>query len=242
VPRFPFVESTVTTTDIVLRLAAAMAAGALIGFDRSTRGRIAGLRTTILICVAAAGAMIEANLILSVTGKDESSFARMDTLRFPLGILSGIGFIGAGAILKRGDLVMGVTTAATLWIVTVIGLILGAGYFLLGSAVVAITFVVLALVVKLEPLMRRQHQAELTIVVREDGPTPAHLRSTITDAGYKVTSLALVQSDTRHIRCRLTWSSREGADDVPPVVDRLQKQKGVLGIEWQPIDAGQHVD
>lgn len=225
----------------MLRLAAAVAAGAIIGFDRGTRGRIAGLRTTILICVAAAGAMIEANLILSVVGKHDSSFSVMDTLRFPLGVLSGIGFIGAGAILKRDDMVIGVTTAATLWMVTIIGLILGAGYFLLGGATVAITFIVLALLVKLEPLMHRQHHAELTVELREDGPTVAQLRATIVEAGYKVTSLAFTRSDKLRVRCRLTWSSRDMANDVPPVVNRLQQQ-GVLRIDWQPIDAGQHAD
>ena len=236
------VDSTVSAADILLRLAAAVAAGAIIGFDRGTRGRIAGLRTMILVCVAAAGAMIEANLLLSVTGRSESAFSVMDTLRFPLGVLSGIGFIGAGAILKRGDMVMGVTTAATLWMVTVIGLILGAGYFLLGGATVAITFVVLALVVKLEPLMHRQHQAELTIEVRDEGPTTERLRSIVTVAGYRVTTLALTESDKRRVRCRLTWRSRQTPNDVPPVVVQLRQEQGVLSIDWQPIDAGQHSD
>jgi putative Mg2+ transporter-C (MgtC) family protein len=98
---------TVTTQDVVLRLLAAALAGALVGLDRGTRGRTAGLRTTILVCLAAAGAMIEANLMLGVDGKTSSSFTMMDALRFPLGILTGIGFIGAGAILRRGGVVRG---------------------------------------------------------------------------------------------------------------------------------------
>ncbi|MBS0219967.1 MAG: MgtC/SapB family protein [Proteobacteria bacterium] len=235
-------ESTVTTTDILLRLAAAVVAGAIIGFDRGTRGRIAGLRTMILVCVAAAGAMIEANLILSVTGRNGSSFSMMDTLRFPLGILSGIGFIGAGAILKRGDLVMGVTTAATLWIVTVIGLIFGAGYFLLGGATVVITFVVLALVVKLEPLMERQHHAELTVEVGEEGLATDRLCSIVSEAGYTVTTLALTRADKRRVHCRLTWRSRRAPNDVPAVIDQLQRQPGVSSIDWRPVEAGQHAD
>ena len=104
---------TVTGIDIALRLLAALMAGGLIGFDRSTRGRIAGLRTTMLMCLAATGAMIEANLMLELTGRTAQCFAMVDILRFPLGILSGIGFIGAGAIVRRGNLVTGVTTAAT---------------------------------------------------------------------------------------------------------------------------------
>jgi len=92
---------TVTGTGVALRLLAALVAGGLIGFDRPTRGRIAGLRTTMLMCLAAIGAMIEANLMLEVTGRTTQSFTMMDALRFPLGILSGIGFIGAGHIVGR---------------------------------------------------------------------------------------------------------------------------------------------
>lgn len=235
-------DPTVSTADILLRLTTAVAAGAIIGFDRGTRGRTAGVRTMILVCIAAAGAMIEANLLLSVTGKTTESFSQMDTLRLPLGVLSGIGFIGAGAILKRGDLVTGVTTAATIWVTTVIGLIFGAGYYLLGGAVTGITFVVLALIVKLESLMDRQHQAHLTVDVREDGPTTDRLRTIISDTGYKVTALAITEAENRRIRCRLTWHSREMASDVPPLVGRLRREQGVLSLDWQPIDAGEHAD
>lgn len=62
-----------------------------------------------------------------MSGKTPESFAVMDLMRLPLGILTGVGFIGGGTILKKGDLVTGVTTAATLWLVTVIGLCLGGG-------------------------------------------------------------------------------------------------------------------
>ena len=99
--------------------------------------------------------MIEANLLLDVTGKTSASFSVMDTLRFPLGILSGIGFIGAGAIVRRGRLVTGVTTAATLWLVTVIGLIVGGGYIELGLLLTAIPLVVLFVLKRVGPGLRR---------------------------------------------------------------------------------------
>jgi len=66
-----------------------------------------------LVGLAASVAMIQANLLLPVAGKTSASFGVMDLMRLPLGILTGVGFIGAGAILKRGDLVTGMTTAAT---------------------------------------------------------------------------------------------------------------------------------
>lgn len=92
-----------------------LVAGGLIGLDRERGGHAAGFRTTILVALAACLAMIQANLLLSIYGKTPGSFTQMDVLRFPLGVLTGVGFIGGGAILKRGDILTGVTTAATLW-------------------------------------------------------------------------------------------------------------------------------
>src|SRR6266403_152886 len=113
---------TVGWRDIAARLFFTVLAGALIGWNRGEHGHPAGLRTTMLVCLAASVAMIETNLLLGTRGKPQDSFAVFDPMRLPLGILSGMGFIGAGAILRRGNVVQGVTTAATLWFVTVIGL------------------------------------------------------------------------------------------------------------------------
>lgn len=122
-------------TDIAVRLGLTMLAAAIIGINRGERGRAAGFRTTILVGLAASAAMIQTNVLLPMTGKTPESFAVMDLMRLPLGILTGVGFIGGGTILKKGDLVTGVTTAATLWLVTVIGLCLGGGQLLLGTTV-----------------------------------------------------------------------------------------------------------
>jgi putative Mg2+ transporter-C (MgtC) family protein len=129
--------------EICVRLVLTMMAGAIIGFNRGARGHAAGFRTTILVGLAASVAMILTNILLPVTGKTPESFAVMDPMRLPLGILTGVGFIGGGAIFKKGDLVTGVTTAATLWVVTVIGLCLGAGQLALGVAATALTVVTL---------------------------------------------------------------------------------------------------
>ena len=124
--------------DIAVRLALTIIAGTLVGIDRSERGQAAGLRTTILVCLAAAVAMIQMNLLLPLGGRTSDSFASLDLMRLPLGILTGVGFIGGGAILRRGNMIQGVTTAATLWIVTVIGLCLGGGQLALGMTTLAI--------------------------------------------------------------------------------------------------------
>jgi putative Mg2+ transporter-C (MgtC) family protein len=230
--------ASVTVGDIALRLLAALAAGGLIGLDRSTRGRVAGLRTTILMCLAAAGAMIEANLLLGVMGKSPESFATMDVLRFPLGILSGIGFIGAGAIARRGNLVTGVTTAATLWLVTVVGLILGAGYIGFGATLTAIAFLVLSILKRMEPALRREHRGRLAMRLDGTGPSNRELRDRIRAAGYTISSFAITYDGPRRIECHLEWYSRQAQDQTPELVEQISNLQGVLAVEWTPINAG----
>ena len=129
---------TVGWGEILLRLALAAIVGLILGFNRTERGHPAGLRTMLLVSVAAAMAMIEANLLLGTTQGSWNELFRLDVMRLPLGILSGIGFIGAGTILRRGDFVRGLTTAATIWFVTVIGICFGGGQFGLGLAGAAV--------------------------------------------------------------------------------------------------------
>jgi putative Mg2+ transporter-C (MgtC) family protein len=234
------VPVTVTTQDIVIRLLAAALAGALIGLDRGTRGRTAGLRTTILVCLAAAGAMIEANLMLAVDGKTSSSFTMMDALRFPLGILTGIGFIGAGAILRRGDAVRGVTTAATMWLVTVIGLVIGGGYFTLGAALVVLAIFVLSVLIYLERALPRDRVALLTVETEKETVVDDELRQSILNAGYRITLFSLDVHEVRQLRWMLKWRSSEGPEDTPPLVRELQRWSGVTAVAWIPQDPDEH--
>src|ERR1700742_4048384 len=146
-------------SDIAIRLTLTMLAGAVIGFNRGARGHAAGFRTTILVGLAASVAMIQANILLPLSGKTPESFAVMDLMRLPLGILTGVGFIGGGTILKRGDLVTGGTTAATLWVMTVIGLCLGGGQLALGIVTTALTVITLWILKWVDQTMPREHRA-----------------------------------------------------------------------------------
>jgi len=130
-------------TTIALRLALTLLAGAALGLERSRSGHAAGLRTTLLVTLAASVSMIQMNLLIPTNGKPPDSYAVMDLMRLPLGILTGVGFIGAGAIVRKDELVLGLTTAATLWFATVVGLCLAGGQISLGLAADGIGFVVL---------------------------------------------------------------------------------------------------
>src|SRR5271155_5792969 len=162
---------TLTWHEIALRLALSVVAGGLIGLDRGEHGRPAGLRTTLLVCLAAAVAMIQANLLLNTTGKAGDSFVTLDLMRLPLGILTGMGFIGGGAILRRGNLVTGVTTAATLWLATALGLCFGGGQHGLGLATLGLGIATLWGLKWLELRIKQERRGILTLVIGEGGPT-----------------------------------------------------------------------
>lgn len=118
--------------------------------------------TTILVGLAASIAVIQANIVLPLGGKTPESFSVMDPMRLPLGILTGVGFIGGGTIVKKGDLVTGVTTAATLWLMTVIGLCLG-GQLILGMIATALAVLTLWVLKWIEILILRQHRARIVL-------------------------------------------------------------------------------
>jgi putative Mg2+ transporter-C (MgtC) family protein len=146
-------------SDLAVRLLCAALAGFLIGFERGEHGRPAGLRTTMLVSLAACVSMMQANLLLGVAGKAPDSFVVLDLMRLPLGILSGMGFIGAGAIVRRDNLVLGITTAATLWFVTVLGLCFGGGQIVLGLAGMALAVAVTAGLRNFEASIKQERRA-----------------------------------------------------------------------------------
>ena len=111
-----------TFLSMVLRFLTATLAGAVIGYSRGKAQHAAGLRTHILVCIGAAGAMIVGEYLVSVKGFDT------DAARIPAQVISGIGFLGAGSIIGRSH-VTGLTTAAGLWASACMGLAAGAGYF-----------------------------------------------------------------------------------------------------------------
>ncbi|MGI4856582.1 MAG: MgtC/SapB family protein [Janthinobacterium lividum] len=154
---------TLTWHDVVVRLFCAIVTGTLIGLDRGEAGKVAGLRTTLLVCLAACLAMLQVNSLLAQAGRPAGSLVELDLMRLPLGILSGVGFIGAGAIMRKDGLVRGVTTAATLWYVTVLGLCIGGGQLTLGVSGLVLGMVILWGVKRVERRVSREQSARLTV-------------------------------------------------------------------------------
>ena len=115
--------------EIVFRLIAALAAGGLIGLERSHRGRPAGFRTHALVCLASSLLMLVTVYESHWMPRDAAARVVLDPTRMAQGIMTGIGFVGAGAIIKEGFSVRGLTTAASIWITAAIGILTGVGFY-----------------------------------------------------------------------------------------------------------------
>jgi putative Mg2+ transporter-C (MgtC) family protein len=132
-----------TEIDFVIRLCIAFAAGGIIGIERSNRRQVAGLRTHILIAIGSCCLMM-----LSIWLPQQLKTG--DPGRIAAQVVSGMGFLGAGAIIRLGSSIRGLTTAASLWLTAAIGLTIGAGMFIAALTTVILALITLMLLYRLE--------------------------------------------------------------------------------------------
>src|SRR5437660_6953062 len=129
---------------IIVRVAGALLIGGLIGFERTFHGRPAGFRTHSLVCVASALLMLVTVYQSQWMTETPLDAIRTDPTRMAQGIMTGIGFLGAGVIFKEGLTVRGLTTAASIWITAAIGVLVGIGFWFAAIVAAAATLIVLA--------------------------------------------------------------------------------------------------
>ncbi|HEV2669987.1 MAG TPA: MgtC/SapB family protein [Gemmatimonadales bacterium] len=155
--------------DLMLQLGLATVLGGAIGLERELGGKPAGLRTNILICI---GSVLYTHLSLAMlTGSTGAILAGTDTTRVAAQIVTGVGFIGAGTILHARGAVVGLTSAATIWVVAAIGIALGSGYYLEGVGTTLVVLVVLAGLGRAEKIVQ-SHSMRSTITIHaRQGPT-----------------------------------------------------------------------
>ena len=223
--------------DIALRIGLTFVAGLLVGLNRGEHGRPAGLRTTLLVSLAACLAMLQANALLHTTGKASNSFVNMDVMRLPLGILSGMGFIGGGAILRKDSIIIGVTTAATLWFVTVVGLCFGGGQITLGLLGLALGLVVLWVMQRVEQRTMQERRSTLRLVTDSTGPSDQQIRDMLKAENYRIgaTAVTYMQPDNRReFTYELLWSAPRREHPHPLVLDRIARTPGLLLLDWKP--------
>jgi len=169
------------------KLVAALLAGSLIGLERTFHGRAAGFRTFALVALGSCLPMIAASHPALWLPQADGAPLEIDPTRVMQGIVTGIGFLGAGVIFRDGFSVRGLTTAACVWVVSSIGMLIGIGLMLSAAAATAATLLVLALFRRIEGHLPGQVYAYVTVRYRRaQAPSETAFRALLRDYGLTV--------------------------------------------------------
>jgi len=222
----------ISNIDLGLRLFVSLLLGGMIGLEREWSNHSAGFRTHILVCLGSTAIML-----LSIYGFGEFADeynVRMDPARLAAQVISGIGFLGAGAILRNGSSVAGLTTAASIWAVAAIGLCVGAGFFEVAIMVAVLVWVSLFLLNKLERrFRRRRHKGDMSVTFLDGPDAVADILREIDKLGLHIVHMradsAMTEEHglerTLHLRIRLSQNVSGAA-----MMKALLSLSGVLKI------------
>ena len=223
------VGPTLAWPHVLLRLVIAAGLGGAIGFERELRERQAGLRTHLVVCVGSA-----LFTLVSAYGFEEfftATGTRIDPTRIAAQIVSGIGFLGAGAIIRQGLSVRGLTTAATLWLVAAIGMASGAGYY--SGALIATVGALLTLgplrIVAYKIIRRYRPDVDRLVVDIPAGGSPVPIIEVIEQQNARVIALEIAQEGDRR---SVAIDVELGQNGAPAIVAAVGDIDGVLEVRW----------
>lgn len=220
----------------LVRLGAAAVLGGVVGLERHRADKAAGLRTHMIVSTASALFMIvSAYGFEDVRGRPHVA---LDPSRVAAQVASGIGFLGAGMILRRHGSVQGLTTAASIWAVAAIGLAAGGGLYLAATATTLLTLAALAAMRPLEELVQpREGRRVLTLVVRHGSPALEGVEGLLREAGLDVHGLDVRRGDDPATR-RVTATLGPAPDaTMLSLVHRLAATDGVVEVGFEAATA-----
>ncbi|MBV6522493.1 MAG: Protein SapB [Gemmatimonadaceae bacterium] len=216
------------TTEVVVRLLMAALLGSAVGLERERLLWVAGLRTHMLVCVGSALVMlVSAFGFADVLGQPN---VVLDPSRVAAQVVSGIGFLGAGTILLRNDVIHGLTTAASLWTVAAIGLAVGGGLYV---PAVAATVLILLILVGLKPLENRLHadRRKLRSLRVEIDPSRIDrdaIEATLQRGSVKVRQMDSITSPNRDHRTLQFLLTADSSEELERLSDALRAMSGVI--------------
>ena len=178
--------------EILFRLLLAAILGALVGFEREVHGRPAGIRTYLILCLGSALVMVMSEyLAFGMMDQLPPDTLRVDPGRIAAQALTGIGFLGAGVILRYKDTIRGLTTAACVWVVCAIGLAIGAGFYLYGSVVAGLTVFSLVGIKFFEKRLKKDWYQDMTIVSQDLTGQFNRIQEVITSHAFEIINFGI---------------------------------------------------
>ena len=224
--------------DFALPLLAAIVAGGLIGFEREWRGRAAGFRTHILVCLASA-LLMEAAVSQGAWRFDALAGTEIvsDPTRMAHGVLTGIGFLCAGVIFRAGFSIHGLTTAASLWMTSAIGLLFGAGLFSLAATGTVLTVVILAALRVVSIRLPQQTIVDAEVAWRRDAPAAEDAIETVMrEIGGSLSGERHELVDGGDVVRRTFRLRAVGEEPLKTLAARLRTVEGLTGYRLEPRD------
>ncbi len=213
--------------EIIFKLALAGVLGGLIGLERESLSRPAGLRTYTLVCIGSALAMIVSIDIYLQYYQTVNA----DPGRIAAQVISGIGFLGAGTIMREGATVQGLTTAAGLWVVACIGLAVGSGLYVPAIATTILILFVLIYFIKFEARFTGSREFKGVVLIVEDKPGQVGaIGSILGDLCVLIKNIQLTQIENNYLEIELLLQVPAGLS-VDQVIEELSNLKGLRNIE-----------
>lgn len=222
--------------DMGMRLFVALLVGGLIGLERTYRGRPAGFRTHALVCLST-------SLLMLITVYETRWFPgitqgriSLDPTRMAQGIMTGIGFLGAGTIMREGLSVRGLTTAASLWITAAIGILIGIGFFFPALVATVLTLATLSLFRWVEDRIPAEFYAHLMLrFALHDALREPEISRLLKEHGFTMRRVSYrLNYDSAYFEYRATIRSKR-ADNAESLTDALRKLEAVKELRVVPV-------
>jgi putative Mg2+ transporter-C (MgtC) family protein len=215
--------------DMLIRLLSAALLGSIIGLERERILWAAGIRTHMLVCVGSCLIMIVSQYGFANVLTEKNVV--LDPSRIAAQVVSGIGFLGAGSILARGEIVKGLTTAASIWTVAAIGLAVGGGLYLAAGASTIIILIILAGIKPLEEAYRSRNQScQLKVEVESGFLTPELLRATLQLRASQVKRFLVESRGTQGTDDLLVLINKVSSQDIASFAGKLNELDGVKAV------------
>jgi putative Mg2+ transporter-C (MgtC) family protein len=213
--------------DILVKLLLSAGLGALIGFEREHKNRPAGLRTNILVCVGATLVQVVSTDIFS----RYSGIVNIDPARLGAQVISGIGFLGAGTIIREGASIKGLTTAASLWVVACIGLAIGNGSYIPGILTAVIAFMTLTMLKRLEERISNRNQFfNLEIEIENRPGQIGMIGQLLGGMGINIRNIEFKNYEGKLLRVYVSLKI-PGTRDKQEIMSTLMGVEGIYSIE-----------
>lgn len=217
----------VSEWEVFLRLTLSCVLGGVIGYERQSRRKSAGLRTNMLVCLGSCLVMLLSTAIYQgVEGRTNA-----DPARLAAQVVSGIGFLGAGAIMKEGLTVTGLTTAACLWVVAGVGLATGGGYYTAALLATGLVFVTLGALSRIDEWVLHDNHILLTVFTRDLPGQLVHINECLEDLDLTVHTVKTVRSEVsdRALVLEFELFNHSKIKGVA-LADAVGRIKGVTGV------------